>query len=70
MNCPQIYSIGLCVKHHFSKLFSRVKNRKSMEESVEVWKTGSMEVWKCPPIRVERWDLTLALALSLSLVIL
>jgi len=44
MNCPQIYSIGLCVKHPFSKLFSRVKNRKSMEESVEVWKTGSMEV--------------------------
>jgi hypothetical protein len=67
MNCPQIYSIGLCVKHPFSKLFSRVKNRKSMEESVEVWKTGSMEV---PPIRVERWDLALALALSLSLVIL
>jgi hypothetical protein len=44
MNCPQIYSIGLCVKRPFSKLFSRVKNRKSMEESVEVWKTGSMEV--------------------------
>lgn len=44
MNCPQIYSIGLCVKHPFSKFFSSEKNR----ESVEVWKT---EVWKCPTQR-------------------
>jgi hypothetical protein len=37
MNCPQIYSIELCVKQPFSKLFSRAKR----EESMEVWKYGS-----------------------------
>jgi hypothetical protein len=42
MNCPQIYSIRVCVKQPFSKFFSIVKNRKSMED----WKYGSMEVWK------------------------
>ena len=40
MNCPQIYSIELCVKQPFSKFFSSEKS----EESVEVWKSGSMEV--------------------------
>jgi hypothetical protein len=44
MNCPQIYSNGSCVKQPFSKFFSSEKNRKSMEESMEDWKYGSLEV--------------------------
>ena len=67
MNCPQIYSIDFCVKQLFSKFFSRAKR----EESMEVWKSGSMEV-PYPALCVERYALSvmrwaLALALSLSL---